>query len=63
MLDTILRKLAGYIVAELLDNVDDIAAAIAKAVAEQIDIPGVDVAQLAGQVVERIRALLPGFLR
>lgn len=63
MLDTILKKLAGYIVAELLDNVDDIAEAIARAVAEQIDIPGVDVAQLAGQVVERIRALLPGFLR
>lgn len=60
MLDTILRKLAHHIVVELLDHLDDIAAAIAKAVVDKATdaIPG----QLDDRLLDGLAGKIAGAL-
>lgn len=66
MLDALLKRLAGHLVAELLEHLPEISASVAKSLAAEIrmpDLPAIDVGVLAKSIGDQLRALLPGFLR
>ena len=59
MTDALLRKLAEYIVAELIQHIDGIGAAIAAEVAKDITIASIDPVALARAVVDGVVSKIP----